>query len=72
VSEQHIDKELISQVLKGDNEAFDVLVLKYQHKVAKIVSHYVDEREVSDITQDTFIKAFNALPSVIEINVLAV
>jgi RNA polymerase sigma-70 factor (ECF subfamily) len=50
------------RVQKGDKTAFDLLVRKYQHKVAKLVSRYVrDRREVEDVTQEAFIKAYRAI-----------
>jgi RNA polymerase sigma-70 factor (ECF subfamily) len=57
------DQELVERVKKGDKKAFDVLVLKYQQKVANLVSRYIyDSSEVFDVTQEAFIKAYRALP----------
>ena len=43
--------------------AYDVLVLKYQHKVVKLVMRYVrNPAEAEDIAQEAFIKAYRALP----------
>ena len=57
------DKELVERVKKGDKKAFDLLVLKYQQKVANIISRYIhDSSEVFDVTQEAFIKAYRALP----------
>jgi len=56
------DKQLVARVQKGDNRAFDLLVLKYQYKVQAIVSRYINDREeVNDVTQEAFIKAYRAL-----------
>ncbi|GAB4391437.1 MAG: RNA polymerase sigma factor RpoE [Gammaproteobacteria bacterium] len=64
MSEHSIDQALVQQVLKGDNEAFDILVLKYQNKLCQLVTRYVnDPSEAQDITQDTFIRAYRALPN---------
>jgi RNA polymerase sigma-70 factor (ECF subfamily) len=61
-SERSIDQKLVVRVQKGDKTAFDLLVRKYQHKVAKLVSRYVrDRREVEDVTQEAFIKAYRAI-----------
>ncbi len=61
--EYSVDKELVTRVQNGDKKAFDILVLKYQHKVAKLVSRYIrDSDEVQDVTQEAFIKAYRALP----------
>ncbi|MBB3168261.1 RNA polymerase sigma factor RpoE [Simiduia aestuariiviva] len=57
------DQMLVARVQKGDKRAFDLLVLKYQHKVAAIVSRYIrDTFEVNDVVQEAFIKAYRALP----------
>jgi RNA polymerase sigma-70 factor (ECF subfamily) len=62
MSERSIDQKLVVRVQKGDKTAFDLLVRKYQHKVAKLVSRYVrDRREVEDVTQEAFIKAYRAI-----------
>jgi RNA polymerase sigma-70 factor (ECF subfamily) len=62
VSERGIDQKLVVRVQRGDKAAFDLLVLKYQHKVAKLVSRYVrDRREVEDVTQEAMIKAYRAI-----------
>jgi RNA polymerase sigma-70 factor, ECF subfamily len=58
------DAKLVEMVQRGDRAAFDVLVLKYQHKVLKLVTRYVrDPVEAEDIAQEAFIKAYRALPS---------
>ncbi len=63
-SETNTDKQLVARVQKGDKRAFDLLVIKYQHKVAVIVSRYVyDREEVKDIVQEAFIKAYRAIGS---------
>jgi RNA polymerase sigma factor RpoE len=57
------DLELVERVKRGDKKAFDLLVLKYQQKVANLVSRYIkDSSEVFDVTQEAFIKAYRALP----------
>jgi len=59
-----IDRDLVRRVQQGDKKAFDVLVLKYQNKLAKLVSGYLHDRaEVLDVVQEAFIKAYRALPS---------
>jgi len=56
------DQQLVERVQKGDKRAFDLLVLKYQHKMISIVSRYVrDSHEVQDVVQEAFIKAYRAL-----------
>ncbi len=58
------DKQLVARVKKGDQRAFDMLVLKYQHKIFGLISRYVhDPDEVQDVAQEAFIKAYRALPN---------
>ena len=57
------DLTLVRRVQRGDKGAFDALVLKYQHKVVKLVMRYTrTPAEAEDIAQDAFIKAYRALP----------
>lgn len=57
------DKVLVERVQRGDKKAFDLLVLKYQHKIIKLVARYVrDPSEALDVAQDAFLKAYRALP----------
>lgn len=57
------DKQLVERVQRGDKKAYDLLVLKYQHKIVGLVSRYLrDQDEVLDVTQEVFIKAYRALP----------
>ena len=59
-----IDSELVRRVQRGDKGAFDLLVRKYQQRVAKLVSRFIsDASEVEDVTQEAFIKAYRALPN---------
>jgi RNA polymerase sigma-70 factor (ECF subfamily) len=62
VGERSVDQVLVARVQNGEKGAFDLLVRKYQHKVAKLVSRYLSDRaEVEDITQEVFIKAYRGL-----------
>src|ERR1700732_3153381 len=57
------DLSLVRRVQSGDKGAFDALVRKYQHKLAKVVMRYVrNPAEAEDIAQEAFIKAYRALP----------
>ena len=57
------DLALVERVQKGDRSAFDVLVLRYQHKVLKLIMRYVrDATEAEDVAQEAFVKAYRALP----------
>jgi RNA polymerase sigma-70 factor (ECF subfamily) len=63
MGERQVDQELVNRVQRGDKKAFDLLVLKYQHKVANLVSRYIrNPSETLDVTQEAFIKAYRALP----------
>ncbi|AOS98472.1 ECF RNA polymerase sigma-E factor [Microbulbifer aggregans] len=56
------DRQLVERVQKGDKRAFDLLVLKYQHKIVAVISRFIkDHAEVQDVTQEAFIKAYRAL-----------
>lgn len=60
--ERSTDQELVLRAKAGDKRAFDLLVLKYQQKVANLIGRYIrDPSEVLDVTQDAFIKAYRAL-----------
>lgn len=62
LGEKEIDMELVRRVQRGEKAAFDTLVLKYQHKIANLVSRYVhDSHEAQDVTQEAFIKAYRGL-----------
>src|SRR5487761_618410 len=59
------DLSLVRRVRPGDKGAFDALVLKYQHKLVKLVMRYVrNPAEAEDIAQEAFIKAYRALPQI--------
>jgi len=62
MGEREIDQALVERVQQGDKKAFDVLVLKYQHRIIKLVARFVrNSDEVQDVTQEAFIKAYRAL-----------
>ncbi|PDH35454.1 MAG: RNA polymerase sigma factor RpoE [OM182 bacterium MED-G28] len=57
------DQRLVDRVLAGDKNAFNMLVLRYQHRVAALVGRFVhDAQEAEDVCQEAFIKAYRALP----------
>lgn len=57
------DRLLVERAQAGDRRAFDLLVLKYQHRLVKLIGRYVrDHAEVLDVAQESFIKAYRALP----------
>jgi RNA polymerase sigma-70 factor (ECF subfamily) len=62
-SGEEADQQLVERVQKGDKRAFDVLVLKYQHRIYSLVTRFIrDPDEVQDVVQEAFIKAYRALP----------
>ncbi|PSJ17274.1 RNA polymerase sigma factor RpoE [Nitrosomonas supralitoralis] len=64
MSDREIDQQLVERVQSGDKHAFDLLVIKYQRKLARLLSQFIrDSAEVEDVTQEAFIKAYRALPS---------
>ena len=64
MSEREIDQQLVERAQGGDQQAFDVLVRKYQRKLGRLLSRFIrDAAEVEDVTQEAFIKAYRALPS---------
>jgi len=57
-----LDKELVLRVQQGDKSAFDLLVLKYQHRIIQLVNRFVkDPSEAQDVAQEAFVKAYRAL-----------
>lgn len=64
MGDRETDRLLVERVQAGDKQAFGLLVTKYQRKLARLVSRMVrDSAEVEDIVQDSFIRAYRALPS---------
>lgn len=64
MAEELADQELVKRAQRGDRGAFDLLVIKYQQKIVKLVMRYVrDPVESLDVTQEAFIKAYRALPN---------
>ena len=63
MSERDIDAELVARVQRGDKKAFDLLVLKYQRKIMRLLARMIrDPSEIEDVAQEAFIKAYRALP----------
>jgi RNA polymerase sigma-70 factor (ECF subfamily) len=64
MGEREIDQQLVERAQRGDKRAFELLVLKYQRKLGRLLSRLVrDPGEVEDVTQEAFIKAYRALPN---------
>src|SRR3989440_9775657 len=64
MSDREIDRQLVARAQAGDKRAFELLVEKYQRKLARLLSRFIrDPAEVEDVTQEAFIKAYRALPA---------
>jgi len=64
MSDREIDQQLVERAQRGDKHAFELLVSKYQRKLARLLSRFIrDSTEVEDVTQEAFIKAYRALPT---------
>ncbi|GGZ01605.1 MULTISPECIES: RNA polymerase sigma factor RpoE [Shewanella] len=64
MSGQTSDQQLVERVQRGDKNAFNLLVQKYQGKVINLISRYVrNQADVADVAQEAFIKAYRALPN---------
>lgn len=64
MNEQELDLVLVQRVQQGDKNAFNLLVKKYQNKIAGLISRYVSNQgDIADVAQEAFIKAYRALPN---------
>ena len=64
MSDREIDQQLVERAQRGDKRAFELLVIKYQRKLERLIARFVrDAAEVEDVTQEAFVKAYRALPS---------
>ena len=64
MTDREIDRQLVARAQRGDKQAFELLVEKYQRKLARLLSRFIrDAAEVEDVTQEAFIKAYRALPA---------
>ena len=64
MSDRDIDQQLVERVQRGDKAAFDLLVVKYQRKIFRLLSRLIrDTAEIEDVAQEAFVKAYRALPS---------
>ncbi len=63
MSEREVDLALVERVRRGERHAFDLLVIKYQRKIMRLLARMIHEpAEIEDVAQETFIKAYRALP----------
>jgi len=62
MSDREVDQQLVERAQAGDKRAFELLVIKYQRKVERLLSRLIrDHAEIEDVTQEAFIKAYRAL-----------
>lgn len=63
MGDREVDQQLVERAQRGDKHAFELLIIKYQRRLARLISRFVrDGAEVEDVTQEAFIKAYRALP----------
>jgi RNA polymerase sigma-70 factor, ECF subfamily len=63
INQRDIDAQLVERVKAGDRQAFELLVTKYERRVLRLLSRFIrDQAEMEDVAQETFIKAYRALP----------
>jgi RNA polymerase sigma-70 factor (ECF subfamily) len=64
MGDREVDQQLVLRAQGGDKRAFELLVMKYQRKLGRLLSRFVrDPAEVEDVAQEAFIKAYRALPT---------
>jgi len=57
------DAPLIERIKRGDVKAFEMLVVKYQRRIERLIGRMVRDTDlVQDIAQETFIRAYRAIP----------
>ncbi len=57
------DVQLVERAKRGDMQAFEMLVIKYQRRIERLIARMVRDVDlVQDIAQETFIRAYRALP----------
>src|ERR1700754_1663999 len=64
MGDREVDQALVERAQRGEKQAFELLVAKYQRKLGRLLSRFIrDPAEVEDVAQEAFIKAYRALPS---------
>lgn len=64
MGDREVDQQLVERAQRGDKHAFELLVVKYQRRLGRLISRFVrDAAETEDVTQEAFIKAYRALPA---------
>ncbi|ABR73628.1 RNA polymerase sigma factor RpoE [Actinobacillus succinogenes] len=63
MAEQLTDQALVERVQQGDKKAFNLLVSRYQNKVAGLLTRYISRNDIPDVVQESFIKAYRSIES---------
>ena len=63
MAEQLTDQDLVKRVQQGDKKAFNLLVIRYQNKVAGLLTRYISPNDIPDVVQESFIKAYRSIDS---------
>lgn len=64
MGDREVDQQLVERAQSGDKHAFELLVIKYQRRLGRLMLRFVrNSAEAEDVTQEAFIKAYRALPS---------
>jgi len=63
MNERDVDWQLVTRVQRGDKQAYELLVAKYQRRITRLLSRIIrDPSDIEDVAQEAFIKAYRALP----------
>ena len=63
MAEQLTDQALVERVQQGDKKAFNLLVSRYQNRVAGLLTRYISPNDIPDVVQESFIKAYRSIGS---------
>ena len=61
MAEPLTDQALVERVQQGDKKAFNLLVSRYQNRVAGLLTRYVSPNDIPDVVQESFIKAYRSI-----------
>jgi RNA polymerase sigma-70 factor, ECF subfamily len=63
MANEDVDSLLVERAKRGDTRAFEMLVVKYQRRIERLIGRMVRDADlVLDIAQESFIRAYRALP----------
>ena len=61
MAEQLTEQALVERVQQGDKKACNLLVSRYQNRVAGLLTRYVSPNDIPDVVQESFIKAYRSI-----------